>query len=113
MTGTTLLRLLAWGLLAALVLVTLSPIGLRPVSMLPVQAERALALAIVGLFFALAYPRHIWLVSAIVLGSTAILELLQMLAPGRDGRLLDLAVKLAGGACGLAFGWLLSHRQRG
>lgn len=103
----TALRLLAWLLLAGLIFVTLSPIDLRPVSPAPVQIERAAALALIGFVFALAYPRHIWLVALVVLGSTALLELLQLISPSRHGRLIDVAVKIAGASIGLAAGWLL------
>lgn len=100
-----LLRIAAWLLLLGLVFVTLSPIGLRPVSPLPVQVERALALAVIGFVFALAYPRHIVLVALVVLGATVLLEALQVLAPSRHGRLVDVAVKLVGGGIGLVAGW--------
>jgi VanZ family protein len=109
MTRGTALRALAWLLLAGLIFVTLSPIGLRPNSPLPTQVERAGAVALVGFVFACAYPRRIWLVVLLVLGSTALLELLQLAAPSRHGRVLDLAVKLVGGGIGLAAGWALAH----
>jgi hypothetical protein len=77
----TALRIVAWLLLAGLVVVTLSPISLRPISPLPTQVERAIALLIVGFVFALAYPRHLALVASLVLGATVVLELLQLVAP--------------------------------
>jgi VanZ family protein len=111
-TVTNALRGLAWLLLAGLIFATLSPINLRPISPLPTQSERALALALVGFVFALAYPRRIMLVAAIVLGSTVLLELLQLASPSRHGRVLDVAVKLAGGGGGLLAGWLLMRLRR-
>jgi hypothetical protein len=102
------LRILAWLLLAGLIFVTLSPINLRPISPLPTQVERAGALAIVGFVFALAYPKRIWIVALLVLGSTVVLEALQLAAPSRHGRVIDMAVKLAGGSFGLFCGWLLA-----
>lgn len=111
MTRATALRLLAWLLLAGLIFVTLSPINLRPISPLPTQVERAGALALVGFVFALAYPRHLWLVAVLVLGATALLELLQLASPSRHGRIVDLAVKLVGGSAGLACGWLVLQWQ--
>jgi len=113
MTWSTALRALAWLLLAGLIFVTLAPIGLRPASPLPTQLERAGAVALVGFVFACAYPRHIGLVALLVLGATALLELLQLAAPSRHGRLLDLAVKLVGGGIGLAAGWALAQRAKG
>ncbi|MBL8599195.1 MAG: hypothetical protein JNL14_15790 [Devosia sp.] len=101
------LRVLAWLLLAGLVFATLSPIDMRPSSPLPTQLERAVALMAVGFVFALAYPRRIVLVAAIVLGSTVLLEVLQLASASRHGRLIDVAVKLTGASAGLLAGWLL------
>ena len=106
------LRVIAWLLLAGLVFATLSPINLRPISPLPTQLERSIALAIVGCAFALAYPRNLPIVVAVVLGSTVLLELLQLLAPSRHGRVIDVAVKLFGASFGIAAGTLLRRRWR-
>jgi len=111
-TTSTLLRILAWLLLLGLVIVTIGPISLRPVTPLPTQLERALALLVIGFVFALAYPRHIVIIAILVLGTTILLEFLQVLEPSRHGRLVDALVKLLGGAAGLAFG-MLASRSRG
>ena len=114
MTTSRVLRILAWLLLIGLVVVTIGPIEWRPVSPLPTQLERAVALAIIGFVFALAYPRHLLLVGALVLGATALLEALQLVEPSRHGRIIDLSVKLVGAGLGLAIGWLLNRlRHRG
>ena len=112
MTRSTGLRVLAWLLLAGLIFVTLSPINLRPISPLPTQLERALALAVVGFVFALAYPRHLWVVALLVLGSTVLLEFLQLVQPSRHGRVIDVMVKLVGGGFGLAAGTILTRLTR-
>ena len=109
MTSKNLLRVLAWLLLAGLIFVTLSPIDLRPISPLPTQLERAIALAVVGVVFAFAYPRHMVLVAVLVLGATILLELMQLLQPSRHGRVIDAAVKLIGALSGLGIGWLLNR----
>jgi hypothetical protein len=111
-TRATVLKTLAWLLLAGLIFVTLSPINLRPISPLPTQVERAIALAIVGFAFAIAYPRHIILVACLVFVSTVALELLQLATPSRHGRVLDAVVKLSGGGIGLALGWIWSRGWR-
>ena len=112
MTRARALRVLAWLLLVALAFVTVAPIEFRPVSPLPVQLERATALAIIGFVFALAYPRHIVLVGLLLFASTALFEALQVLEPSRHGRLVDLAVKLVGAAFGLAAGYALTRISR-
>lgn len=114
MTTTNILRVLAWLLLLGLVVVTVAPIEFRPITPLPVQLERALALLLIGLVFALAYPRHILLVTALVIGATALLEVAQVLEPSRHGRLIDFAVKAIGGAAGILAGYLINRvRHRG
>lgn len=113
MTLPTGLRILAWLLLGGLIFVTLSPINLRPISPLPTQMERAIALAVVGFVFALAYPRHLLVVAILVLGATALLELMQLLQPSRHGRVVDVTVKLVGAIAGLGAGWLLTRLLSG
>ena len=112
MTWSTLLRLLAWLLLAGLIVVTIGPISLRPVTPLPTQLERALALLVIGFVFALAYPRHIVIIAGLVLGTTVLLEFLQVLEPSRHGRVADAAVKLVGGGIGLLAGAALNRIRR-
>jgi hypothetical protein len=102
------LRILAWVLLIGLAFVTIAPIEFRPVTPLPVQLERALALAVIGFVFAIAYPRHVVLVTIVVLGSTALFEALQVLEPSRHGRMVDLAVKIVGGGAGIVVGQIVS-----
>ena len=102
-----LLHLCAWLLLGVLAFVTLSPIGLRPITGASADLERFGAFALVGLVFAIAYPRKILLIAVLVLGSAVTLEALQMLAEGRHARLGDTAVKLLGGGMGVAVGWML------
>jgi glycopeptide antibiotics resistance protein len=99
-----LVRILAWLLLAAIAFATLSPIGLRPESGFSPNYERFAAFAAVGFMFALAYPRHIWLVLALVLGAAVAFEVLQLVASGRHGRVWDLFVKLLGGTVGITGG---------
>lgn len=113
MTRQTGLRILAWLLLAGLIFVTLAPVNLRPSTPAPTQVERALALFVVGLAFAIAYPRRLLLVAVIVLGATVLLEVLQLMAPSRHGRVVDVAVKLTGAVAGLGIGWLINRSRRG
>ena len=100
-----LLKIAAWLLLLGLVIVTVGPIGWRPISPLPVQIERATALMVIGFVFALAYPRHLLLVAFLLIGATALLEFAQVLEPSRHGRWLDLGVKVFGSLVGLTIGY--------
>ncbi len=96
----TLIRIAAWLLLAALVFVTLAPIGLRPVLAESPTIERALAYGGLGLLLALAYPRPRFaaLVACVVVAG--LLEAGQELSPSRHGRVSDFLVKAAAAAIG-------------
>jgi len=104
-----LLRVSAWSCLAVIALITLAPIGLRPETGLSPQIERFVAFAVVGTLFAAAYPRYILFAALVVLGAAVMLELLQLLAPSRHGRLFDAGVKVGGGVVGLYAGWIVSR----
>jgi hypothetical protein len=101
------LPVLAWLLLAAVAFVTLAPIGFRPTSGFSPNIERFVTFGAVGFAFALAYPRHIWLIVALVLGAAIAFEVLQLLVQSRHGRLHDLAVKLVGGTLGITAGMIV------
>lgn len=88
----------AWLLLSVIVFATLSPIGLRPVSGLPVNWERLLTFASIALILALAYPRPLLLAAATIAVSAIALEAIQLLLPTRHARFVDLVVKLTGAA---------------
>jgi hypothetical protein len=108
------IRVAAWCSLAFVAFATLGPLGLRPTTGLSPQLERLAAFFVVGGLFAAAYPRHIILAAIVVLGTAVLLELLQLLAPSRHGRLFDAGIKIVGGSLGLVLGWVLSrwvHRR--
>jgi hypothetical protein len=98
------IKLTAWLLLAAVVVFTIGPLGWRPVSGFPVQLERLGAFAVIGFLFALAYPRHFWLIALVVVGCAVGLELLQLVSIGRHGRVIDSIAKVTGGGAGLLVG---------
>jgi hypothetical protein len=103
----------AWLALAFIAFATLSPLRDRPAVAGP-QLEHFAAFALMGLAFVRGYPRRLLLIVAIVLGSAFALETLQLLTPDRHGRLIDAAVKAAGGICGIIaghFGPLLVREQ--
>jgi VanZ family protein len=89
---TTLLRLFAWLLAAAVTFATLGPPSYRPHSNLGQDGEHALAFVLVGLAFGLAYPQQRLRASAIAMVMIGAIELLQLWAPGRHARLEDFLV---------------------
>ena len=95
-------RVVAWLLLAAVVFVTLSPIGLRPVTRAPADMERFAAFCIIGGAFCLGYPRHRFLIMLLVIAAVGVLEFGQNLVTGRHGRLHDAVIKMSGALLGAA-----------
>jgi hypothetical protein len=99
---TIILRITAWLLAAAVTFATLGPAGLRPHSSLGQDGEHALAFVLVGLAFGLAYRQHRLLTAAIAVVMIGVLELLQLLVPGRHARLEDFLVDALAACVGLA-----------
>ncbi|WP_337266367.1 VanZ family protein [Oryzifoliimicrobium ureilyticus] len=97
---------LAWLALAAIVFVTISPIGLRPRDVAPVDFDRAAAFALTAFLFVIAYPRH-WMICAVLIVFSAFgIEALQYLSPSRHAHLHDALVKSAGAVVGSLIGWV-------
>jgi VanZ family protein len=76
--------------------VTLAPQSWRP-HLADAQVERFGAYFVVGLAFALAYPKRLRLVALGVVAGAVCLELLQLIAPGRDAGVRDALAKSLGG----------------
>jgi VanZ family protein len=73
------------------------------------SAERFIAFFGLGLLLALAYPkRRLWVAAAVVLAAV-LLEFGQLLAPGRDARVIDALVKMAGGITGVLIASLMAR----
>src|SRR6201996_3558540 len=112
------LRLFAWLLAAAVTFATLGPPRYRPHMPVTHDGEHALAFILVGLAFAVAYPRQRLLAAGISVVLIGILELLQLFVPGLHARLEDFIVDalttLAGFAMATIIGWLTrsSWRER-
>jgi VanZ family protein len=109
------LRTISWLLAAAVTFATLGPPGLRPHSDLGQDGEHALAFALVGLAFGLAYSRWRWAIAAFSIPLIGLLELLQNLAPGRHARIEDFVVDALAATAGFAFAaaseWVVARRR--
>jgi VanZ family protein len=99
---TILLKLIAWGLAAAVAFATLGPPSYRPHADLGQNGEHALAFVLVGLAFGLAYTRYRTLTALIAIAMTGLIEILQLWAPGRHARLMDFVVDALAACAGLA-----------
>lgn len=93
-----------WTLLCVVVYASLYPLNHRPVLATSTSLEHTAAYAAIGLFLCRAYPRHFALMVLVVIGSAAILELLQLLTPDRHARWIDALDKMCGGGIGLIVG---------
>src|SRR5215468_10169343 len=90
---TLFLRLTAWLLAAAVTFATLGPPRYRPeAAAITHDGEHLLAFVLVGLAFALAYPRARVRAAGLAVILTGLLELLQLFVPGRHARLEDFVV---------------------
>ena len=99
----TIFRLVAWLLAAAVTFATLGPASERPqLSILGHLAEHSLAFVLLGIAFALTYPRHRLLAAAITTAMAGLLEFLQLFVPGRHARWEDLAVDATAALAGFA-----------
>ena len=114
---TTILRIFAWLLAAAVTFATLGPPRFRPHSNLGQDGEHALAFVLVGLAFGLAYTRNRLLTAAIAVVMIGAIEILQLWAPGRHARVEDFVVDalaaLAGIAIAAGLDWVMRRWRRG
>ena len=113
---TTILRLFAWLLAAAVTFATLGPPRFRPHFYLGQDGEHALAFVLVGLAFGLAYSRHRLLTSAISVVMIGVIEILQIWAPGRHARFEDFAVDALAALVGITVAagleWAIQRSRR-
>jgi len=113
---TIILRLVAWGLAAAIAFATLGPAEQRPHLQLGQNGEHALAFVLLGLAFGLAYTRNRSLTATLVIAFTGLIEILQFWAPGRHARMQDFVVDALAASLGLlvavALDWKLKRTQR-
>ena len=113
---TTILRLFAWLVAAAVTFATLGPARLRPHSELGQGGEHALAFVLVGLAFGLAYTRNRLFTSVIAVAMIGILEILQILRPAGGARFNSSAVDALAACVGLTVAagldWAIQRSRR-
>lgn len=109
----TIFRALAWASIIAIAVITDGPVGLRPMTPLPPGVERFVALAVVGLLFALAYPARRLIVLGALAAAIGALELGQFLAAGRHAGLHDAGAKVLGAVAGVAAAHVLDMAMQG
>jgi VanZ family protein len=102
---TSISRGLAWLLLAAILFFSLVPPMLRPVTGAPHELEHFTIFALCGLALGLGYRvAHLFQAFALVTFS-GVLEMLQLLVPGRHARINDFAVDAVASCAGVVLAW--------
>jgi VanZ like family len=97
----------AWLLVLAIVVLSLGPPSTRPVTGAGHNFEHLLIFLATGLAFGLGYLRWFWTISLALLTFAAVIEIAQMLVPGRHARLSDFLVDAAASSLGVGLSYLL------
>jgi len=112
---TIVLRLLAWGLAAAVAFATLGPPTFRPHAAIGQNGEHALAFVLLGFVFGFAYRHNRLFTALAAVLMTGAVEILQLWAPGRHARLSDFIVDALAICAGLALAatldWFISRNR--
>lgn len=103
------IRILAWLVLLAIFLATVSPIAERPHLASGPSLDRIAAFILLGMLFCLGYRRSWPFALAIVLVAALGFEAVQLLTPDRHARIDDALVKAVGGIIGVGIGLLVSR----
>jgi len=106
-------RIAAWLLIVAIVVMTLGPPTVRPVSGFNRSLEHVAAFALLGLAFGLAYPSRRMLLALTGVAAAALMETLQLVVPGRHAYFSDFVINAAGACAGLVLAILFDWFRRG
>lgn len=105
-------RIAAWLLIVAIVVMTLGPPTVRPVSGFNRSLEHVAAFALLGLAFGLGYSTRRMLLALTGVAVAALMETLQQIVPGRHAYFSDFVINAAGACAGLAAAVLLDWFRR-
>ena len=106
------LRTLSWISLTVIVLLTLVPSELRPITILAHNTEHFGIFFITGALFMFAYQIRLGLFLIVAIIVCGFLELLQVYIPGRHARLTDAVVDAMSACIGIAFAWVVLRLQQ-
>lgn len=101
-------RIAAWAGLALIILVTVSPIDVRPSTVSTTDLDRAFAFLVMSGLFVVAYPRRIVVVSIALFAAAFLIELTQFVSVTRHPQMHDAVVKALGVILG-AFGGAMTN----
>ena len=108
----TVARLVAWIVLCAILALTYVPPAWRLVTGASQFTEHFAIFFLVGGCFALGYRRNPLVIASLAVGAIGILELIQLVVPGRHARVSDFVVNALGACGGIAVVWLFRRVRR-
>ena len=108
-----LFQIAGWFVVLLIVILSLVPPSLRPVTDLPHNLEHALIFLAIGVSFEIGYPRMIF-VNAIGLTAFAgAVELAQLWSSGRHARVSDFIVDALAALIGVGIAWMALRSRMG
>ena len=100
-------RGLAWALIAAIFDLSLVPPSLRPVISAPHDFEHFAIFALCGVAFGLGYRAAYLFQATALVAFSGLIEILQLLTPGRHARMIDFTVDAIAICVGVLIAWLV------
>jgi len=94
-------RIAAWALVAAIVVLSIVPASVRPGTVLPHILEHFAIYYVTGLAFGLGYRRRRDLLAVLLVTFSIAVEIAQLFVPGRHARISDLIVDAVAACLGL------------
>jgi VanZ family protein len=101
---TRIFRALGWILVAAILALSLVPPSLRPMTGMPHDFEHFAIFALCGYAFGLGYRSRHFLQAIGLVAFSGMVEILQLMTPGRHARLIDFVVDAVASCAGLLVG---------
>jgi VanZ family protein len=95
-------RIIAWSLATAIVVLSVVPSGLRPETGAPHRLEHFVIYSATGLAFGLGYRGKLSLLAPLLVVFSGLVEIIQLLVPGRHARLSDFVIDVAAVCLGLS-----------
>jgi len=108
-----LFQVAAWLLVLAIVVLSLGPPSLRPVTAAPHDVEHIAIFLLAGLCMTVGYPyRYVFQAIAFIIFAGSI-EIAQLWVPGRHARWSDFIVDGLAAVAGVGFAWLYERLSSG
>ena len=102
-----LFQIAAWLLALTIVVLSVSPASVRPVTGAGQGLEHLLIFMAMGMAFGFGYPRRFQLLIPALIVFTIAIEVAQIWVPGRHARLSDFLVDATASCLGVGLSWLL------